>query len=102
MNLIICLTQNPCGRFSASVPCFEGIFSYGDTVDDALSNITDAIELSMEDMLDDLKNGDQLIFPELPEGFRMDGDDTDTEHNQAVLHNFVELTKEVRRQGSDN
>ena len=31
------------GRYSASVPALPGAFSWGDTVEDALTNITEAI-----------------------------------------------------------
>lgn len=38
------------GYFNASVPALPGCFSYGETRQDALNNIREAIELYIEDL----------------------------------------------------
>jgi len=40
-------------RYVASVPCLPGCHSQGDTTDEALANIREAIELYIEDMSED-------------------------------------------------
>lgn len=41
------------GRYSAFVPALPGAVSWGDTVEDALANITEAIEGLLEAMRED-------------------------------------------------
>ena len=41
------------GRYSASVPALPGALSWGDTVEDALANIAEAIEGLLEAMQED-------------------------------------------------
>jgi len=53
MKLKIILQQDEDGRYNASCPELRGCHSYGDTVEDALKNIREAIELYLEDVPED-------------------------------------------------
>jgi len=46
----VVLEPDPDGGYVAVVPAFPGCYSQGDTVDDALANAREAIELTIEDM----------------------------------------------------
>ena len=50
MNYKVVIQQDEDGRFNASCPELKGCHSFGDTVEDALKNIREAIELYLEDM----------------------------------------------------
>ncbi len=55
MNRKICdykifLTKDPEGGYVVICPSFQGCYSEGDTIDEALDNIKEAIELCMEDL----------------------------------------------------
>ena len=49
MRFTVVLEQEPDEGFVASVPALPGCVSQGDTRDDALRNIREAIELYLED-----------------------------------------------------
>jgi predicted RNase H-like HicB family nuclease len=49
MRFTVVLEQEPDEGFVASVPALPGCFSQGDTREDALRNIREAIELYLED-----------------------------------------------------
>jgi predicted RNase H-like HicB family nuclease len=53
------------GGFAASVPTIPGCFSQGQTVEEAFANITEAIELHLEAVEDDLIVDKDLIVGEL-------------------------------------
>jgi antitoxin HicB len=44
------LEPDPDGGFVAIVPAFPGCYSQGETVEEALDNVREAIELTIEDM----------------------------------------------------
>ena len=46
----IVIQQDEDGRFNASCPELEGCFSFGNTVEEAKKNITEAIELYLQDL----------------------------------------------------
>ncbi|OLS18868.1 MAG: hypothetical protein HeimC3_48060 [Candidatus Heimdallarchaeota archaeon LC_3] len=48
------------GGYSVSCPAFQGCYSQGDTFEDALKNIKEAIELCIEEILDE---GEKLPEP---------------------------------------
>ena len=50
MKLTVVIQQDEDGRFNASCPELKGCHSYGNTYEDALSNIREAIELYLEDI----------------------------------------------------
>ena len=50
MKLKIILQQDEDGRYNVSCPELRGCYSYGDTIEDALKNIREAIELYLEDV----------------------------------------------------
>lgn len=50
MKLKIILQQDEDGRYNACCPELRGCHSYGDTVEEALKNIREAIELYLEDV----------------------------------------------------
>lgn len=54
MNIKIILEPSEEGGFTAIVPSLPGCISEGDTRDDALKNIREAIELYLEPVEDDL------------------------------------------------
>jgi predicted RNase H-like HicB family nuclease len=49
----VVIQQDEDGRFNASCPELKGCHSYGNTVEEALKNIREAIELYIEDLPDD-------------------------------------------------
>jgi predicted RNase H-like HicB family nuclease len=53
------------GGFTAYVPTLPGCISEGDSVDEALANIRDAIELYLEPVEDDLVFGEQSFVQEI-------------------------------------
>ena len=50
MKFKIVIQQDEDGRFNASCPELKGCHSFGDTVEDALKNIREAVELYLEDI----------------------------------------------------
>ncbi len=48
LNYTVVLLAEDDGRYSAFVPAIPGALSWGDTVEDALTNITEAIEGMLE------------------------------------------------------
>lgn len=48
-NLAVLFEQEKDGGYSVSVPSLPGCFSQGDTFEEALKNIHEAIELYLED-----------------------------------------------------
>ena len=54
MNLKIILEPSEDGGFTVYVPSLPGCISEGDTKDEALKNIREAIELYLEPVIDDL------------------------------------------------
>ena len=63
MNLRVNLETSDEGGFTASVPSLPGCISEGDTRDEALANIREAIELYLEPVEDDtagMPNAEQL------------------------------------------
>lgn len=51
MNFKVVIQQDEDGRFNASCPELKGCHSFGNTVEDALNNIREAIDLYVEDVL---------------------------------------------------
>ena len=51
MRYNVIVQREPDGGFSASVPVLPGCVSQGDTKEEAMANITEAIELYVEDCL---------------------------------------------------
>ena len=63
MNLRVNLEPSDEGGFTATVPSLPGCVSEGDTRDEALANIREAIELYLEPVEDDtagMPNAEQL------------------------------------------
>ena len=63
MNLKILLEPSEEGGFTAIVPALPGCISEGDTRDEAIANIREAIELYLEPVEDDMTemgNAEQL------------------------------------------
>ena len=50
MKFKIVIQQDEDGRFNASCPELEGCFSFGNTIEEAKKNITEAIELYLQDL----------------------------------------------------
>jgi predicted RNase H-like HicB family nuclease len=53
MKLKVILQQDEDGRYNASCPELKGCHSFGDTVEDALNNLREAVELYLEDVPQD-------------------------------------------------
>ena len=63
MNLKVILEPSDEGGFTAIVPSLPGCISEGDTRDEALANVREAIELYLEPIEDDtagMENAEQL------------------------------------------
>lgn len=48
----VVLQEDETGGYVVSCPLFEGCYSQGDTVEQALSNIVEAIQLCLEDAIE--------------------------------------------------
>jgi predicted RNase H-like HicB family nuclease len=65
MKLQVILERSDDGGYTASVPSLPGCISEGDTRDEALRNIREAIELYLEPIDDDLSGKDGAEVAEL-------------------------------------
>lgn len=65
MKLKVVLEPSDEGGFTAYVPTLPGCISEGDTRDEALSNIREAIELYLEPVEDDLAGKEGAEIAEL-------------------------------------
>jgi predicted RNase H-like HicB family nuclease len=65
VNLKIILEPSDDGGFTAYVPTLPGCISEGDTRDEALANIREAIELYLEPVEDDLAGKEGAEIAEL-------------------------------------
>lgn len=48
----VVLQEDATGGYVASCPLFEGCMSQGETVEEALANITEAVQLCLEDAIE--------------------------------------------------
>jgi predicted RNase H-like HicB family nuclease len=65
VNLKIILEPSDEGGYTASVPTLPGCVSEGDTREEALANIREAIELYLEPVEDDLAGKEDAEIAEL-------------------------------------
>jgi predicted RNase H-like HicB family nuclease len=65
MNLKVILEPSEEGGFTAIVPCLPGCISEGDTREETLKNIREAIELYLEPIEDDLAGMEKAELLEL-------------------------------------
>ena len=65
MKLIVVLEPSDEGGFTVSVPAFPGCISEGDTKEEALKNIKEAVELFLETTEDDLNRGPNALVEEI-------------------------------------
>ncbi len=65
MKLRVILEPSDDGGYTVIVPALPGCISEGDSVDEALSNINQAIELYLEPVDDDWVLEDQALVREL-------------------------------------
>ena len=59
----VILTEDETGGYTVTVPSLPGCFSEGDTIDEALVNIQEAIELYIEVLIEDGKPIPQDVPP---------------------------------------
>jgi predicted RNase H-like HicB family nuclease len=65
MKLKVVLEHSDEGGFTVYVPALPGCISEGETVDEALANIQDAIELYLEPIEDDWVIEDNTMIQEI-------------------------------------
>jgi predicted RNase H-like HicB family nuclease len=65
MKLKVVLEHSDEGGFTVYVPALPGCISEGETVDDALANIQEAIELYLEPIEDDWVIEDNTMIQEI-------------------------------------
>ena len=65
MKLQVILEPSDEGGYTVSVPVLPGCISEGDNIDEALENITEAIELYLEPIEEDITNNKDIILREL-------------------------------------
>ena len=65
MNLKIILEPSDEGGYTAIVPSLPGCISEGDTEEEALANIREAIELYLEPVEDDYITDEKTIIKEI-------------------------------------
>ena len=64
ISVQVILEQDEDGRFIASCPSLQGCYSQGDTVEEALENVKDVIEMCVEELREEKKDLD-LRYPEV-------------------------------------
>jgi predicted RNase H-like HicB family nuclease len=65
MNIKVVLEPSDEGGYTVYVPSLSGCISEGETIDEALANIQEAIELYLEPMADELSISEGAIVREL-------------------------------------
>lgn len=60
----VIIEQDEDGVFVASVPAIPGCHTQGDTYEEALSHVKEAIELCIEEAKEDRAYRDQIMWPE--------------------------------------
>lgn len=65
MNIKVVLEPSDEGGYTVYVPSLSGCISEGETIDEALVNIQEAIELYLEPMADELSISEGAIVREL-------------------------------------
>jgi len=65
MKLKVILEPSEDGGYTAYVPSLPGCISEGNTVEEALANINEAIELYLEPVEDDFVPDERIIVEEL-------------------------------------
>ena len=65
MKLQVVLEPSDEGGYTVYVPSLPGCISEGDTVDEAMQNIREAVELYLEPVEDDLVAGEGSLVKEL-------------------------------------
>lgn len=65
MKLKVVLEKSDDGGYTVYVPSLPGCISEGDTIDSAIDNITEAIELYLEPVDDDLIVSENVIIREI-------------------------------------
>lgn len=63
-NFRVVLEQDSEGRFVASVPDVPGCFSEGETYEEAVKNVKEALGLCLEEARENKDYADRIIFPE--------------------------------------
>ena len=53
LHYLVVLHKDPTSSYGVTVPDLPGCFSGGDTIEEALSSVSEAIELHMEGLLED-------------------------------------------------
>ena len=65
MKLQVILEPSDEGGYTVYVPALPGCISEGDNIDEALKNITEAIEIYLEPIEEDIDNNKNVIVREL-------------------------------------
>lgn len=65
MKLQVILEPSEEGGYTVFVPALPGCISEGDNIDEALENITEAIELYLEPVEEDINSNKNIIVREL-------------------------------------
>ena len=65
MKLQVILEPSEEGGYTVYVPALPGCISEGDNIDEALENITEAIELYLEPIEEDIDSNKDIIVREL-------------------------------------
>jgi predicted RNase H-like HicB family nuclease len=65
MKVKVVLEKSDDGGYTVYVPALPGCISEGDTIDQAMENITEAIELYMEPIEDDIVAPQNVIIKEI-------------------------------------
>lgn len=65
MKLQVILEPSDEGGYTVSVPALPGCISEGDNIDEALENITEAVELYLEPIEENITNNKDIIVREL-------------------------------------
>lgn len=65
MKLQVILEPSDEGGYTVYVPALPGCISEGDNIDEALENITEAIELYLEPIEENITNNKDIIVREL-------------------------------------
>ena len=60
----VLIEQDEDGKYIASCPSLQGCYTQGDTIEEAMENIQDVIEMCLEELLEEQKEI-KLFYPQI-------------------------------------
>lgn len=60
----VLIEEDEDGKYIASCPSLQGCYTQGDTIEEAMENIQDVIEMCLEELLEE-KQDIELLYPQI-------------------------------------